>query len=295
MISDVSQKQTDIGGGNGEQETVGPVEHTAVAGYEIAEVLHTDHTLEQRFREVADLARAGGNKRRAYAQPKRHGTVISENKIYDYTDRDRRERTAYAALDGLVGTDERSDLVLAEPFAAEHGEAVAHPGGKAREHKRRHPDTADGNDHQYTEKNAGIGQAGEGEERAASGNALVYHTGKEREINAENEQERVGEQTKVKKTGHFLNNNERSLYCKVDEHYPQSTAGLELFDVLAEFIGTQTAGNGKIKNAGDGGYEHACQRYDYQDSRGNYSGLQLQVLSLIYDCLYYKIRRVKKS
>ena len=65
------------------------VEHTAVTGDEIAEILHADHALEQRLRKVADLSHGRGEKRRAHAQPYGQRVLIFENEIYYKADEQR--------------------------------------------------------------------------------------------------------------------------------------------------------------------------------------------------------------
>jgi hypothetical protein len=40
----------------GEQQAIGAVEHATVAGNDLADILHADHPLDQRFREIAEWA-----------------------------------------------------------------------------------------------------------------------------------------------------------------------------------------------------------------------------------------------
>ena len=102
--ADAGDVENDVGRGDGEEQTVRPVEHAAVAGDQVGEILDVDHTLHQAFRQVADLAHRGGQE--AGDETERQ-VQLRENgkKIDDQTDCQRGECTADRAFPGFFRAD----------------------------------------------------------------------------------------------------------------------------------------------------------------------------------------------
>ena len=72
-----------------------------------------------------------------------------------------------------------------------------------------------------------------------------------------------------------------SLSCKIEHHYPESAAGIQLFNTLAVFICTKPAYNGEEKNSRNRGQQHTYKGDAEQGDGGNYSGFQDKLLSFL--------------
>ena len=72
-VSDVCQQETEVDGGDGEEQAVGSVEDAAVAGDQVAEILDADHALHKGFRQIADLPHGGGHEGSQHADPEGDG------------------------------------------------------------------------------------------------------------------------------------------------------------------------------------------------------------------------------
>ena len=146
------QQQTDIGGGNGEEQRVYSIESTTVTGDKIAEIFNADHTLEQRFGQITNLTHGGCQQRGEHAKTHGDGVISSEDIIQQNTGNYRGKRAGNAAFNGLFGADMRGKLMLTEGHAAKEGKAVANPCGGTCQYKGLPPDITDADNKDEPEK-----------------------------------------------------------------------------------------------------------------------------------------------
>ena len=163
--------------------------------------------------------------------------------------------------------------MLAEAHAAEEGRAVTDPGGKAGRQQGLPPDLTHADDQDDPEEHTGIVHPGESVERANAGDLPVKHAGEERQVQAEDKAHRIQEKPHVQVR-------KRRLHGEIDDHDPERTPGVELFHILAVFVGAQAACHGKIQDPGDGP-RHARRRDGDQDNGRFDTVLQSSSLSFL--------------
>ena len=163
-------------------------------------------------------------------------------------------------------------LMLSERHAAKESKTITNPGSSAGQNKSLPPDITD-TDYKYKAKGqTGIAEAGKRIQCTAAWNFFMQHAGKQRKINTCDKADGVGQISNMEISQHSLN-------CKIKNHYPQGTACIKLFHILAVFICTNSAYNGEKENAGNRGQEHT-QKCDAQQHNGRlYSCFQSIVLS----------------
>ena len=263
--------ETEISRRDREKQTVGPIEHTAVTGDEIGEILDADHAFDQRLRQIADLPhRRGddaGDDAHGEGERKRSG---AHNEIQHDPARNGREQTAETTLDRLVRGNQRCYLVLAEAAAADQRGAVAHNGGDRCQKKRLRPDVGDGDDHDEVEEKAGIGYAGQRIESAAAGDLFMQDAGEEGEINRRAE---TGDQ----RDRSCMEKGEDRLRTDIDVHDPGAAVNLDLFERATVFIRAEETRQGKVYDPCNGGDQHTAERDGDQNDGGDDSCLQFSI------------------
>lgn len=232
------KEQADIGCRYREHKAVHTVQGTAVAGDKVGEILYADHTLEHGFCKVAKLTHSGSQQGGEHTKPQGNGVnafIDEENQHARYN---RGEGTGNAAFPGLFGAYMWGQLMLSKLHAAKKSEAVANPGGCTGQHDGLPPNIADTDYKDETERQAGIAQAGESVQSAATGDLLMQHTGKQGKIHTDDKADCVVKISRVEICQH-------SLYSQIKNHYPKGTAGIQFLNILAVFICTNSANNGE--------------------------------------------------
>ena len=73
IVSNPHHKKAQIHRGDGEKQTVSPVEDAAVAGNEVGKILYADHALQKGLRKIADLPHESPEESRHQAHAQGHG------------------------------------------------------------------------------------------------------------------------------------------------------------------------------------------------------------------------------
>src|SRR5262249_45315316 len=105
---------------------------SAVAGHDLAGILHTHRSLEEALREIADLSDRGADGR-DHGELDRINLGRAIRVMLDEGARGRGQHAAERALPGLLRAHRLVELVLSEPTPCEVGAGVAGPGEDAGE------------------------------------------------------------------------------------------------------------------------------------------------------------------